>query len=229
MILYFASQNNKYDCVSAIAIFDEIEKLTRDRTIYDFLQFEPRNGFHDFKEFLKYIKVQYAYEFHKEFLSALNLYDEDQYINALQKYLKHVSVYLQNEKIQNQITRKHEDANESIMDEMENLMSAPENKREFREKLVSKLASWKLENTTGEINFGKVFESELAAIAKNIYESKEEEIKKIKIAMMMLENEDYIKQPKEILDLCESTFLNLEKRYGYTKKNSWQSLVFLNG
>ena len=112
---------------------------------------------------------------------------------------------------------------------MENLMSAPENKREFREKLVSKLASWKLENTTGEINFGKVFESELAAIAKNIYESKEEEIKKIKIAMMMLENEDYIKQPKEILDLCESTFLNLEKRYGYTKKNSWQSLVFLNG
>ena len=57
----------------------------------------------------------------------------------------------------------------------------------------------------------------------------EEEIKKIKIAMMMLENEDYIKQPKEILDLCESTFLNLEKRYGYTKKNSWQSLVFLNG
>ncbi|MES2613847.1 MAG: hypothetical protein V4591_00360 [Bdellovibrionota bacterium] len=228
MMLYFASQNEKYDCVSAISVFDEIEKLTRDRTVYDFLQFEPRSGYHDFKEFLKYIKTQYAYEFHKEFLSALNLYDEEQYIKALQKYLKHVSAYLKKEKIQNEITGKHEEASETIMDEMENLMNATANKHEFRENLVAKVASWRVENATGELNFAKVFENELASTAKKIYENKEEEIQKIKTSMMMMDNDDYQKLPSEVFDLCENTFANLEKRYGYTRKNAWQSLVFLN-
>lgn len=228
MMLYFASQNEKFDSVSAISIFEEIEKLTRDRTIYDFLQFEPRNGYHDFREFLKYIKMQYSHEFHKEFLSALNLYDEEQYIKALQKYLKHVSAYLKKEKIQNEITGKQEEANETIMDEMENLMNATGQKKEFREKLVAKIASWRVDNPTSELDFAKVFEFELASIARKIYESKEDEIKKIKASMMMMDSEDYDKLPREIYELCENTFANLEKRYGYTKKNAWQSLVFLN-
>ncbi len=228
MLLYFAAQNEKFDSVSAITIFDEIEKLTRDRTIYDFLQFEPRNGFHDFKEFLKYIKMQYAHEFHKEFLSALNLYDEVQYIKALQKYLHHISNFLKNEKILNDITGKNEQANETIMDEMENLMGSTGDKRQFRESLVAKIASWRVENPTGELNFAGVFSLELASIARKIYETKEEEIKRIKISMMMMDSLDYNNLSKEIYELCENTFTNLEKRYGYTKKNAWQSLIYLN-
>jgi serine protein kinase len=228
MILYFASQNTKYDSVSALAIFDEIEKMTRDITVYDFLQFEPRNGYHDFNEFIKYIKLQYAFNFQKEFLNALNLYDEQQYVKALQKYMKHVTVYLQNDKIQNEITGKQENANEDIMEEIENLMGIKENRKEYREKLISKIASWKLENKNSELNFSKVFENELNLISKKIYENKENDIKKIKNCMMMYDSEDYSKQTREILDLCENTFKNLEEKFGYTRRNTWQSLIFLN-
>ncbi|WP_186646365.1 hypothetical protein [Fluviispira vulneris] len=228
MLLYFAAQNERHDSLSAIALFDEIEKLTRDRTIYDYLQFEPRGGYHDYREFIKYIKSQYALFFHREFLSALNLYDEDQYIKALQRYMKNVTSYLKKEKMQNEITGRHEDANENIMDEMESLMGATGNKREIRERLVGKIASWRVERPNEELNFAKVFEQELATIAKRIYESKEEEIKKIKSAMMMHGSDDYKNQPKEVLEICENTFVNLENRYHYTKKNAWESLIFLN-
>ncbi|BBH51632.1 hypothetical protein [Fluviispira sanaruensis] len=228
MLLYFAAQNERHDSLSAIALFDEIEKLTRDRTIYDYLQFEPRGGYHDYREFIKYIKSQYALFFHREFLSALNLYDEEQYIKALQRYMKNVTSYLKKEKMQNEITGRHEDANENIMEEMESLMGATGNKREIRERLVGKIASWRVERPNEELNFAKVFEQELATIAKRIYESKEEEIKKIKSAMMMHGSDDYKNQPKEILETCENTFVNLENRYHYTKKNAWESLIFLN-
>lgn len=228
MILYFAAQNERHDSLSAITLFDEIEKLTRDRTIYDYLQFEPRGGYHDYREFIKHIKQQYSLIFHKEFLSALNLYDENQYIKALQRYMRHVSAYLKKEKIQNEITGRQEDANETTMEEIEALMGASGNKREIRERLVAKIASWKVERPTDELNFSKVFESELSTISKRIYESKEGEIKKIKSSMMMYGSEDYKKLPKEIYELCENTFENLEKIFSYTRKTAWESLIFIN-
>lgn len=228
MLLYFAAQNERHDSLSAIALFDEIEKLTRDRTIYDYLQFEPRGGYHDYREFIKYIKTQYSQNFHREFLSALNLYDEIQYIKALQRYMRNVTAFLKKEKIQNDITGRQEEANESIMEEMESLMGASGNKREIRERLVAKIASWRVERPTEELNFAKVFEQELSTIARRIYESKEEEIKKIKSSMMMFGSEDYNNLPKDIYLLCENTFENLETRFNYTRKNAWESLIFLN-
>ncbi|MGY3803127.1 hypothetical protein ACWNT8_03565 [Pigmentibacter ruber] len=228
MLLYFAAQNERHDSLSAIALFDEIEKLTRDRTIYDYLQFEPRGGYHDYREFIKHIKIQYSQQFHKEFLSALNFYDEEQYINALQKYMRNVTAFIKKEKIQNDITGRNEEANENIMEEMESLMGATGNKREIRERLVAKLASWRVERPNDELNFSKVFEAELTTISKRIYESKEDEIKKIKNSMMMHGSEDYNKLPKEVYNLCENTFNNLEKYFNYTRKNAWESLIFLN-
>lgn len=228
MLFYFASQNSQHDCVSALALFDEIEKLTRDRSVYDYLQFEPRGHYHDFKEFLKYIKAQYAREFHKEFLSALHFYEEEQYVRAIQKYMKHVTSFLNKEKIQNEITGRHEEANESFMDELEALMGITGSKREARERLVSKLASWRLENPSGVLDFSKVFGQELAEISRQIYLNKETEIKKIKSGMIMFGSEDYQKLPRELYDVCERTFENLEKKHRYTKKNAWASLSFLN-
>lgn len=228
MLLYFAAQNERHDSLSAIALFDEIEKLTRDRTIYDYLQFEPRGGYHDYREFIKHIKMQYGQQFHKEFLSALNFYDEEQYIKALQKYMRNVTAFIKKEKILNEITGRNEEANENIMEEMETLMGATGNKREIRERLVAKIASWRVERPNDELNFAKVFENELSTISKRIYESKEEEIKKIKNSMMMFGSEDYHNMPKEIHELCENTFNNLEKNYYYTRRNAWESLIFLN-
>lgn len=228
MLFYFAAQSNEFDCISALSIFEEIEKLSRDRSVYDYLQFEPRGHYHDFKEFLKHIKAQYAQSFHKEFLSALHFYEEDQYVRALQKYMKHVTSFLNKEKIQNEITGRNEEANESFMDELEVLMGITGSKREARERLVSKLASWRLENPAATLDFSQVFAQELAQIAHQIYLSKETEIKKIKLAMIMFGSDDYKKLPRELFEMCEETFESLEKKYFYTKKNAWASLSFLN-
>ncbi len=227
MLLYFAAQNGELDCVSAISIFTEIEKMTRDTSIYDFLQFESRGGYHNFKDFLKYIKQRYSTEFYKEFLSALNLFDEKQYIVALEKYLKHASSFLSREKIKNEITGIQEEPNEDMMSQMENLMNISGNKKEFRENIVAKIASWRVENPKEKMDVASILRIELATIANKIYESKEEEIKKIKSNMMMMDSEDYEKLPKNLYALCENTYQNLEQKYGYTKKNAWKSLGFL--
>jgi serine protein kinase len=227
MLLYFAAQNPKYNSVSALAIFDELEKLVRDTSVYDYLQFEPRAGFHDVREFLKNIRMTYAAKYHREFLVALNLFDEDQYIVALRKYLKHVVAYIKREKVENDHTGRIDDPDEKMMDEMESLMGLTGDRRDMRESIVAKIASWRVENPTDELDIVKVFAHELLMIARRIYESKESYIERIINTMVMLGSEDYTKAPADILKACEETYDNLRIKFGYTKENAWDSLIFL--
>lgn len=228
MLLYFAAQNDKHDSVSAISIFSEIEKLTRDRSVYDYLQFESRGGYHDFREFIKFIKTQYIKRFNREFLSSLSFYNENQYVKAIESYLKHVSSYLQNETLPNKITGRQEIPNENMMEEIESLIFESGNKKENREKIFSKIAAWRVENPRDELSVSTIFDQELSDISRKIYHSKEDDIKKIQSAMTMYGSDDYKNLPMETYDLCEQTFENLEKKFGYTKKTAWESLIFVN-
>jgi hypothetical protein len=227
MLLYFASQHPTRDQVSALAIFDEIENLMRDRSVYDYLQFEPRNGYHDFREFHKFIRFTYAQNFHREFMISMNLFDESQYNRAFGNYLKHIVAFLKKENVVNEITQKLEPASENIMEEMEQLLGLNGEKRELRESLVAKVASWRVENPNSELEITKVFKAELQTVEQRIYESKKELIERVRVAMLTYGTEDYEKLPAELLKSCEETFTNLQARFGYSWKTTWESLVFL--
>lgn len=227
MLLYFASQHPTRDQVNALAIFDEIENLMRDRSVYDYLQFEPRNGYHDFREFLKFIRFTYAQNFHREFMISLNLFDETQYNKAFERYLKHVVAFLKKENVVNEITQKNEPASENIMDEMEQLLGLNAEKRELRESLVAKIASWRVENPGAGLDISKVFRAELQMVENRIYESKKEFVERVKTAMLTFGTEDFSKQPVDLLKTCEETFNGLQSRFGYSWKTTWESLVFL--
>jgi hypothetical protein len=45
--------------------------------------------------------------------------------------------------------------------------------------------------------------------------------------MLTYGTEDYEKLPAELLKSCEETFTNLQARFGYSWKTTWESLVFL--
>jgi len=226
-LLYFAAQSPERDQVSALSVFEEIEKLARDRTVYDYLQFEPRGGYHDYREFLKHVRVTYARAFQREFLQALNLFDEKQYATAFQKYLRHVVAYIKKERVENDITGKLEEASETVMGEIENLLGAIDDKKEHRDRMVSRIGAWRVDTAVGELDITKVFHLELATIAKRIYESKEEHIVRVRDGMLMFGSEDYDKLAPALRSSCEEVFGNLQSRAGYTKKTAWESLVFL--
>jgi predicted Ser/Thr protein kinase len=227
MLLYFAAQAIERDQISALSVFEEIEKLTRDRTVYDYLQFEPRGGYHDYREFLKHVRTSYAKAFHREFLQALDLFNEAQYLSALRRYLRHVVAFIKKERIENDITGKIEEASETVMGELEDLMGVTGEKREHRERMVSRIAAWRVDDPTGDFDINRVFKGELATIARRIYESKEEHIAKVRDGMLMHDSPDYARLPADTRASCEETFGNLRTRFGYSRKTAWESLVFL--
>lgn len=227
MLLYFAAQNPTYDMVSALAIFEEIERMLKDRTVYDYLQFETRGHYHDVAEFLKFIRRQYAERFHEEFLSSLNLYDESQYLAAFRKYLSHVVATLKGEKIENAITGTLEDPSEKVMEEIESLLDQTQNRAALREGMIAKMASWKVDNPREDMEIKSIFHAELNSIASRIYESKKDVIQRILDGMLTVDTEDYDRLDHETKSLCEKTFDNLDKKFGYSRKTTWDSLIFL--
>jgi serine protein kinase len=225
-ILYFASQAHRRDSVSALSIFEEIETLITDRSVYEYLQFEPSQGYHDCAEFLKYIRQEYARRYNREFLMAMNLFDEDQYAKAFDHYLLHVVAFIRKESIYNDITHKREQPDEKMMEQIEGLMGASGEKVAIRESVMAKVASWSVDNPSGSVEIRRIFADELKKIARNIYESKREYIEKVTAAMLMLESPDYKNLPADLAAACETTYANLETRFGYTRKNAWETLVF---
>ena len=228
MILHFAAHNPEYDCLSPLGIFEEIERLVHDKTVYEYLQYEPRGDYHAIPKFLEFIKLQYAQRFYRDFLGSLNLVDETQYSKILKKYLKHAVASMKGEKIENEITGNAEKPDLDMLKDIEKLMGFENSgNEEVRRKLVSKVASWKVDNPKDEVQLEILFAKELSNMIENTYAPKEEHIKKIQNGILRWKSEkDYQKLPKDTLEDCERVFLSMES-IGYTRKLTWKSLIFI--
>ncbi|MBX9703262.1 MAG: hypothetical protein K2X39_03830, partial [Silvanigrellaceae bacterium] len=111
-----------------------------------------------------------------------------------------------------------------------NLLSVgkEESKKDFRERLVAKIASWRVENSQGGLDITRVLQVELKMIANKIYQSKDQEIEHVKKGMIMYGSEDYNNLPGALHTACEKTFETLKSKFGYPYKTSWENIVFIN-
>ena len=226
MLLYFAAQSAEYDQLNPLSVFEEIEKLIQDRSVYDYLQFETRGGYHDCKEFLNRVRHKFAVFFQKEFLQALNLFNEEQYVQAFEKYLKYIVSFVKNEKMINEHTGKSEEPSEKVMTDIEDLLGLKGDKREIRERFVSRIAAWRLENSETKFEVLRVFEKEIDQVFRAIYDDKKELIETITHQMLMWGTEDFKQLTESDRTRATSVFQELESKFGYTQKSSWQFLVF---
>src|SRR5262249_11427986 len=60
VLLLNAAQNRRYPCVSPLAVFDEMEELVKNVTVYEFLKQEPLpGGYHENKKFIFVVRERF--------------------------------------------------------------------------------------------------------------------------------------------------------------------------
>ena len=62
--------------VTVLDILQEIRVMIKDKTVYEFLQFEPRNHYHDVDYFITIIETWFHQSFDKDLAEAMELADE---------------------------------------------------------------------------------------------------------------------------------------------------------
>src|SRR5437763_15431961 len=103
-----AAQNPAYKCLTPQAVLEELEALTRDKSVYEFLQQEVVDGYHDHEEFVRVAEGEYLDVLDEAVREAMGLISAKQYRPIFERDVLHVRPGARGERLRNPHTSEME-------------------------------------------------------------------------------------------------------------------------
>lgn len=226
-ILYRAAQHPNFPTLTPMAIFDELERLVKDRTVYEFLQLEPRGKYHQPSDFIQVMKKDFAKTFEHEASQAMTLVEDTQYDALLKRYVEGVVAKVKGEKIYNKATSSYEPASESMLEDVEKILSISGPIERHRESILGRIAAYKIDNPDKSIVVGEVFGDYLKTLRDHYYQESKKIIDRNFEVMLAIKSDVDGKFSQKEIELAELTYKNLNERFGYDELSAVESLKFL--
>jgi predicted Ser/Thr protein kinase len=226
-ILHRAAQQSRHPTLTAMAVFDELERIIKDRTVYEFLQFEPRGKYHDAAQFISVIKDEYADIFEAETMRSMSMVAEAEYDKLLARYVESVVADVKKEKIYNTATEQYEAANQPLMREVERILGIQGSVERHREGLLSRLAAWRIDHPKEELDITVVFQDILSRIEDHYFTERKALVQTVYQAMLALGTPDERTLDDKQRAQARQTFEELQRRFGYDESSARESLKFM--
>ncbi len=173
MILLDAAQSTHYQCLSPVAVLEEIEVLCRRRGEFEWLQQEPLGGgYHDTNQFLESLTARLLDTWEHELYSTSGLVEEDQYADLFDRYVQHVSMWVKKERVRNRVTGDYEEPDEKLMREVERLLDVKGDPSEARQAMIGAIAAWALDHPGARVDASVVFPHYLKLMRDSIFSEK---------------------------------------------------------
>ncbi|MBI2602820.1 MAG: hypothetical protein HYW48_07180 [Deltaproteobacteria bacterium] len=223
-VLRKAGQNPRFSDLTPMAVFEEIENLIKDRTVYEFLQFEPRARYHDVTFFVEKLKEEFAYTFEHEVIQSMSMVGEDEYSHLFERYISHVVAHVKNEKIWDESSHSNVLPSLKIMSDVEKILGVKGPTEEHRNALLSRIAAFKIENPKEDINVSELFREYLHAVKEHFYNEKRKVIESNITAMIAFHRDELRDEKSKIL--AETTYKNMNARFGYSASATYDCLRF---
>jgi serine protein kinase len=235
-LLFNAAQNQRYACLSPLGVFEELDELVKNVTVYEFLKQEPLpGGYHENKKFIQVVRDRYAEIVDEEVRTAMGLVDEAAYVELLGRYITHVSHWTKKEKLRNPTTGRLEDPDEEMMSDVERILSAagatggkPE---EMRHEIISRIGAWSIEHPGQRPDYSQVFPRHLQQLRESYFSERRKILKKTQEDLLLYLGEGVERArtnlSPEAFQRVETTLANLESRYGYNRDSARDAISFL--
>ena len=232
VLLLNAAQHVKFACVSPLAVFEEMEELVKNVTVYEFLKQEPLpGGYHENKKFIYIVREQFLNVVDDEVRSSMGLVEERQYSDLLGKYVTHVSQWTKKEKLRNPSTGRLEDPDEDMMSEVEKTLGMGQKRDDFRHEVISRIAAWSIEHPGQKVEFATVFPRQLQQLRESYFELQKKVVKKTleDLLQYATDGADKVRGriEREAFDRVETTLRNLKTTYGYCESCSRDAVSYL--
>ncbi len=247
-LLLNAAQGTRFECVSPLAVMEEIDELVKNVTVYEFLKQEPLpGGYHENKKFIATVQGRYLDIVDEEVRTSMGLVEERQYTELFGRYVNHVSHFIKKEKLRNPLTGKNEDPDEELMGRIERMLgvggptgsSAPGSPRvdEWRRDVIARIAAWSIDHPREKLEYTRVFPRQLQLLRDAYFEEQKKLIKKTAEDLV-----EYLAQPVEeegaksggrsTIDVDSrervlTTIGTLKERYGYCEKCAREAVTLL--
>lgn len=227
-VLLNAVQNDAYVCLSPLALFEELEKLIQQRSVYEFLQLEPREGYYEPAAFIDVIRQEHLRMIDTEFHTSVGLVQAEQHSQQFQNYIRHVKAYVRNEKVENPITHTSEEPDQSMFARIESIILAPDEDPEaFRQGLISKFAVHSLEHPGEEIDILVLFKGYIDKLAEHFFLTQRKRLKQIAQHCLMFLAGESTGLNEADLEEAQSTIRRMQEELGYPEEGIRETIALL--
>jgi len=223
-----AAQNPAYKCLTPQAVLEELEALTRDKSVYEFLQQEVVDGFHDHEEFVRVTEGEYLDVLDEEVREAMGLVSERQYRTMFERYVLHVLAWTRGERLRNPHTGENERPDEEMLAQTEAIvMAGSEDRRDFRRGLISAVGAYRLEHSEGEIDYSQIFPDLFRRLRDHFFDERKRTLRKnAEKVLHYLGDERNQLSAREQQQVGE-TLRSMQEKYGYCEHCAKDGIVLL--
>lgn len=222
-----AAQRPEYRALSPLPIFDELKELVADPSLYEFLKREPDRGYYEMANFVEEVRGWWLDIFDAEVRQSMELVEETRHDELFERYVRHVSAHVKNEKILDAYTGQLMDPDDELLEEVESVLRAEsEDPADFRKAVIGRIGAWGLENAGQTPNYRKVFPQYIDRLEEDYFENQRKVIAKNLQTVLehFGEGSGLEEGPKEIATRTTAT---LERRFGYDPLSAAECIAFL--
>ncbi|MBX2811110.1 MAG: serine protein kinase PrkA [Myxococcales bacterium] len=210
-----AAERVEYRSLTPLPIFEELQELVADRSLYDFLRREPHRGYHQPDNFVAMVQSWWLDIYDDEIRHAMGLVEGTRYDELFERYVRHVSALVKKERLLDQYTGHMMDPDHDLLDEVEEVLLAErESRDEFRKAVIGRIGAWGLEHAGQTPNYRVIFPQYIERIEENYYRQQRRVIaKNLQAVLMYMDEETNLSE--ELRAVAKQTIAILANEYGY--------------
>jgi len=209
-------------------VLKELQALTRDKSVYEYLQQEIVDGYHDHSEFVRAVESDYLDVVDREVRDSMGLVSDAQYLELFERYVQTVSAWVKGERVQNKMTGAQEKPDEARLAEFESyVMPKGDDAQSFRRSLIATVGAWRIDNPDAQVDYGRIFPDLFKRLSDHFFEERKRQLKRnVENILKYLSDERGSLSAKEQQQVV-STMEQMVARFGYTEASAKDAIVFL--
>jgi predicted Ser/Thr protein kinase len=169
MILQAAVQNDRDGVVNMQKVFHEIQAIISNPSVYEWLQLDNEGDYGDQERLLGYLKEYYILKVDSEIKVAMEMIEESQYLDLLERYVENASAWIQRKKVVDPVSGQEKAVDENFLREVESIIAPSEEALNFRQDVVSRVGAYALDNPDTPVAYTKIFSSQLKRMQKHYF------------------------------------------------------------
>src|SRR5438477_387706 len=222
------AQNPQYKCLTPQAILEELLAITKDKSVYEFLQQEVVDGYHDHEEFVRVVENEYLDVLDDEVRDAVGLVSEKQYRERFERYVRHVLAWTRGERMRNRISGEMERPDEEMMAQTEAIvMTGGEERREFRRALIANIGAHRIDHPEGEIDYSQIFPDLFRRLRDHFFDERKRTLRKNAEKVLRYLGDEKSQLSTKEQQQVDETLRAMKDRYGYCEHCAKDGIVLL--
>ena len=222
-----AARREGFRCLSPVSLFEELRDLCKQGQVYDWLRVEAEGEYQRPEAFIEVVRDWYLTLVEDELHGAMGLIDSDRTADLFKRYVEHVTHFVRKEKRLNPLTGRYEDADESLMRDVETRLGQDGNSQDLRVGVLHRIAAWRMDHPEAVLDFAEIFVDQHVRLTDSFYEEKRATADRVKRNLLAHIIDEGAHLSDDERAQVEQTLARLAQDYGYTRDIARDVISFL--